>query len=174
MELTTHTAYRTATSFARSQLGIYNILAMLGLGASGPITDKFQDLFGTNSEQAMSDQLRKARDLILYSIEIKGRTGIFIDSSVQQMQEAYLNKLRTLVDIASVDLRDPTTVSQINAFIEKNAGIPNVLQAQDVLGALNVMVDAFWFKDTWVYQFSEMNTRLSDFTRDNGGWFSCP
>ena len=176
-------------SYASSENGLLNILAMLGLGANGPVLAHFHHVFGAQNgnvgpirellagnpnhpearkeveamDMAMLNQLRESRELIDSSPEIQGRTGLFIDSTVQTMQADYLELVHDLVDINSLNLSDPAAVMNLNAFIEKYAGVPDALSFNDVRGSLNVIIDALNFKDTWLVQFDPNKTFLDDF-----------
>lgn len=154
---------------AISPASITAVLAALGYGASGPAQQQLMQFYGFNNREQFLSLLQGVTQM-MKGEDIKGGNALFFDSKYSVVKPEYYQAVSPYIALAQFSVDNPVQSHQeINGWIERNSGLPNVIP-MDVFNDPNlrmIVANAMWFKDDWENQFQKSNTQVSNFTRQN-------
>ncbi|KAK7060066.1 serine-type endopeptidase inhibitor activity protein [Halocaridina rubra] len=133
------------------------LAASLNISNKGSAIDLWKTLIETYEQRQTNNTL--------YTLNFANRA--YFDTSIKV--EKCLND--TLQDtIRGLDMGNVTIAARhINSFVSQTTEgrIPQIIQPQDISGALMILVNAAFFKGTWKYQFNASTTQDREFYLNN-------
>lgn len=158
------------TERAISPASIDAVLAALGYGASGPGLQQLMQLYGFTDRQQFLQLLQRITQA-MSGQDIRGGNAIFFNRPYSVVHPEYYQAVANYMYLSQSDFSNPAQAAQeINGWIERNSGLPDVIpmmvfQNPDLR---MIVANALWFKDDWVNKFQKSNTQADNFTRQNG------
>lgn len=160
-------------SFIFSPLSASILLGMLGEGAEGETAAEISRVlgFGDAGRQQVNEFSRNMMVIADKSSEAVVRiANAIILNKGYTLKESYVKAVREYYDAKAVtlDFANPSTLRYINSWAsEKTNGlIPELLKEVDP-GAFSYLMDALYFKGSWVEEFDEEREE-KDFFKEDG------
>lgn len=166
---------RNSTSLVISPFGIYNVLALATNGANG-ITQREMNLVidKTVSLSRIDMYVKRASDS-LATLDGAGNSDFKLVNSIftKTKPSNYILSIAKSYFRARVDLLQNAT--QINAFVSNstNGKIDNVIDQPSVDAARMVLVNAIYFRSSWMYPFDNKNNTQGSFKIDDTNARDC-
>ncbi len=162
-----------------SPLSVSYALGMTYNGAVGSTHDAFSEVlhFGDLSDTAVNESYR---DLMSQLVKLDDRVKFSIANSIwyklgYPVLQEFIDINRSYFDAAveELDFTDPGSVDIINGWIEEktNGKIADMLD-QIPPDAVMYLVNAIYFKATWMYEFDPKDTRKEVFHRADGSTYN--
>lgn len=160
-----------------SPVSIETALLMTMNGAEGNTYDEMAAVLGV-SQMDLEDIKEESLGLMQLltkkdeDVEMSVANSIWGREDIQ-FKEEFLNVIKDkyMGELESVDFSDPSTVDQINNWIEgkTNDKIKDMLDQSAVNeSVVLILVNAIYFNGTWTVEFNEEDTQEKDFTLDSG------
>jgi len=172
---------RTDDNVFLSPLSVSMALGMALNGAAGETFDAMRRTLG-HGEAELEAINAAYRDLIRLLVDLDRSVDIGIGNSVWHHQDfaaepPFLDAARTYFDaeVEGLDFRDPAAPDVINAWVaERTKGrIPTIIDSIDPYEIM-FLVNAVYFKASWVDRFDPAETRPAPFRRSDGTEVTTP
>lgn len=178
-----HAGDDTKTNFMISPYSLNSTLAILWNGANGDTKAEIETVMGFDKGESdiLNGYFNKMGNALL---KIDPLTKLAIANSVWYKKDAILkNDFKESIEkwhnaeIKGVDFSLPTTKNEMNQWCSDNTNnlIKNVIGETNAYDLIYLM-NALYFKGEWMegYKFKESDTRLMEFTLDDGSKTTVP
>lgn len=151
-------------------------LSMTNNGAAGVTKDGMDSVLGfsnntdeeiNNYNQSLTSALTNADEKVLFEIA----NSIWYKQDFQVLQSFIdVNKTYYDAEVTPLDFNDPGSVQTINNWVSEKTHekIPTIID-QIPSDAVMYLINAIYFKGTWMYQFDKSKTTEADFYLENTG-----
>jgi serine protease inhibitor len=159
-----------------SPMSVSYALGMTYNGAAGTTLEAFEKVlhFGGLAEQEINESYKDLMDQLL---NLDDRVKFALANSIWYRQgfevlDEFINTNREYFDaeVSEADFSDPATVDLINGWIEdKTSGKIKDMLDNIPADAAMYLVNAIYFKATWLHEFEKKDTREDLFNLEGGG-----
>lgn len=159
-----------------SPLSISTALAMTLNGAKGETSEGIREALRLQgmSQEEINDAFQSLIKLLLSAdpkVKIKIANSIWYREGTP-VEEDFIGKIKEKyeAEISGIDFSDPATVNVINNWVEQNTeGLIDTIIEEIPHDMIMYLINALYFKGSWLYQFDKSDTRKADFFPESGG-----
>lgn len=152
--------------------GIFEILAIIGLGSVGPLQANIGQLFGGSEDARLIDVVRKIQGLNGPGIAVNA--VLFFTIGQRIIPFTYYEPLRPFVNIGRVDFTKYEDLRTLNEYLQQQIGVSDILPPDMVQGAFATITSVLRFQSSWKLPFDPSKTALKDFEAQNGSRIQIP